>query len=266
MSIKNVLHVYDYVVRSITEGMVEKDKNKVSQHSSFFKAHFNKNSELSKQMRIINALSEAPVHSKSIANRMIYGSSVAVGSLNKPNLVKESQALLSDFGNKFPKASSSSDGLRETVNELFTEWCKSHNEKNLLKVAQLEESVRDAMLVKKELTEEKVEADPLVLKLMIEKMNKKWTSRLDPKQAELLKSYLFEENHKKTKEILTEARKDVLEKIDSYVSNKEKSEKWVCSKLKEAKKNILSENLELSDKTISHFMDVLTLINELGTE
>lgn len=266
----NIGIVYDSLSRMLSEASVSKDMEASHKILCFLKKHFDLNSEISKEFKILNVLTESNnIHSNSVAFRILDGAKSASRMLNKKKLNAEKKSLAEDLEITFPNFDYESKYLeREIGVQLLLEWAKDDITRDLVKTARLEDSIKEHLLVKEAtLTQQiKTPTDPLVVKLMTEKVNQKWSKILNESQKDLLKTYIFADDRKYLVKKLEDIRKDSLQCVESYAKKQNNSDRWLRQKLTKTKDMILSESIEkndITDKTISRFMDILKLIEEI---
>jgi exonuclease VII small subunit len=109
----------------------------------------------------------------------------------------------------------------------------------------------------------------LIMKVMTKKLNEKYAGVLNESQRALIKAYAFSSvNDDKSiiQRKLHEVRDELNDAIDAYTRANPQSE-YLLKKLKEAREQLLSENLDsVDDETMTRFMLYLRLHNELGAE
>ena len=107
----------------------------------------------------------------------------------------------------------------------------------------------------------------LLMKVMMKKLNEKYSSALNNEQRELIKAYAFSAasgDQGTIKKKLYEVKNDLLSSIKEYTEqNKENA--YLLNKLNETKTNILSETLDVvDDSLVSKFMLYSKLKQELS--
>ena len=108
------------------------------------------------------------------------------------------------------------------------------------------------------------EVDNLVVKVMTEKFNQKYSSQLSDLQQLLIKEYVFNENTegKAFKNVLDRIKETVLRDLSDYTS--ECDNQIVAKKINEVKEDIRTLDINtLDDQTMTRFLTLCNLSEEL---
>ena len=189
---RNVGLIHEQLVRYASEKIVENKKQCAEIALGILNEHFGTSSELYKEFRLFNALAHTSVSSKDIAHRIIKESKQACKNHDAGRLRTEKSSLIRSINHKLNDRDFYDKRIYEykifaTVQALLNEWRGANrlSPDDIVKYeTTLEEWLsrpqdRDALRVTPS-------ADPLALKIMIEKFNKKYASRLNTDQAHLL--------------------------------------------------------------------------------
>ena len=157
-----------------------------------------------------------------------------------------------------------------TIQTLLNEW-RSNSFNNIVKMAQFEEQLKEWLLQSKNtqtLNEGlKFDADPLVEKLMIEKINDRYKNDLTEQQSDIIRSYILSkdsESLSKLGESFSKIKNSALENIENYLNENIGKDKYLDEKLKMAKDLIIKENIEdIDDQKVERFLDISKLTEEL---
>ena len=155
-----------------------------------------------------------------------------------------------------------------SIQVLLNEWRKNDTS-NLNKTIEYEGKVASWLLSEKladAVEEIDSDVDTLVVKIMTEKLNKKYMGELTPEQRNLVRNYVFSlqgDNPDSFKKCLNEIRKDTISNLANF---KESFKNEVLLE----KVDIVLENIlkidydtEISDETIAKFLTISHLKNEL---
>jgi len=108
------------------------------------------------------------------------------------------------------------------------------------------------------------DADRLVVKIMSEKLNRKYSQSLSEDQRNLVKAYVLPGKKSNVKNQIEKIREDTVTLIDSYVEENKDSEKFLSAKLIDVKEKILKEDLDsIDDQVVARFMEVSRLKREI---
>jgi len=162
--------------------------------------------------------------------------------------------------------------LYATIQTLLNEWRKPTGHADIVSLATYENQLREWLLSEKKkedhtLIDETPGTTRLLMKVMMKKLNEKYSANLNDDQREIIKAYAFStanEDQATIKKKLEEVRSGLLESIDSYMTHKQENE-FMVNKLRDTKSRILSESLDVvDDSTVSKFMLYSTLRQELN--
>jgi len=266
---RNVGIIYEQLAQAFSEALVEKNQKKAIFVKKIIDDHYEKRGELFKEFKIFNALLKVNVSSDSLATNILKEAKIATISLNKKKLKIEKSLLIKDINytlNEENFYSRNVSGYRNlaTVQNLMNLWCQS-SKNDLQKVVEYENKVHGLLKeekkninVKQELNPE---VNPLVLKIMQEKFQKKYKRFLSKKQSLIIESYI-REDVSATKKLLKEVKMEVVKKakvFESACENQillEKSGR-VISKLSD-----LDEN-RIDDDSIAKFLLACKLCEQL---
>ena len=158
--------------------------------------------------------------------------------------------------------------LYEGIGCLFSEW-RAGCMANLSTLAALEEAVTERLM--QERSEEPdfipLTADPLVMKLMVEKFNKRYGGTLNGDQRELLQLFAMPADDGSI-EALQERFRGIQEtaatEIDSYIKRSESP--MVQERLRSTLEQLNTESIEVNEGSIVRHMAIAGLLEELRSE
>ncbi len=267
---RNTGLIYEFLVRSISNFIVNKEEDKKKNALGILKKHFNKNSELYKEFRLFNSLVTTTVSNESVAENIIEAAKKICKSQDDKVLDYEKSLMIRDINKTLDDKNFYNRKLYEykiyaTIQTLFNEW-KNENPKDIVLVAEYEEQLKEWLLKKKEEVSSiklNEEATPFVQKIMLNKFNEKYKNNLSDDQATIIKEYVFN-NSVNIKNILLEIRNNAIKDIENYLlMNKENN--YIKEKLLTAKRLMNEVNLDerIDDSVINKFLDVCRLRMEL---
>lgn len=193
---RNVGLLHEQLVRYASEKIVEGNKSIAEEAIDIINEHFTEESELYKEFRLFNALVHTNVQSTEIARRIILESKSACKNHKDSELRSEKSQLIRSINHKLDESGFYNRKIPEykvfaTVQALLNEWrgAERLSPDEIVKY----EKVLEDWLVRENSTsnlKKNQEADPLALKLMIKKFNKKYAN-LSRDQSNLLESSLL---------------------------------------------------------------------------
>ena len=193
---RNVGLIHEQLVRHASEKIVDGYKKQAKTAVKILNKHFGGQSALQKEFRLFNALVHTRVPTRDLARQIICESKHACRDHDSTKLRREKSLLIRDINHQvdesdFYKRKVSEYKIFATVQALLNEWRGADRlgPDEIVKYEKVLENwlVRD--VVPEQLNKIEI-ANPLALKIMLEKFNKKYLSSLNDQQARLLESRL----------------------------------------------------------------------------
>lgn len=273
---RNTALLYEFLIRTISSALVENDKKKSSVALKILRRYFKPGTQLYKEFRIFNALVKTTVSADSVATSILKEARTAIGSLDYNTLDREKSLLIRSINHMIKDENFYDQPIAEyrlyaTIQTLFNEWRRPAGTADIVSLANYENQLREWLITEKKkedhtLIDESPGTTRLLMKVMMKKLNEKYSDALNEDQKEIIKAYAFStanEDQTTIKKKLEEVRSGLLEAIDVYVVQKQDNT-FVVGKLQDAKSRMLSESLDaVDDSTVSKFMLYSTLRQEL---
>ena len=210
---RNIGLITEFFSRYIGEAFLDSRHNDIANARKIWEKHVHPKSEIYKELHMFNALHGTNVKSRELAVSLLERARTSCKNQKQDILDKEKEALINEinvtlndktfFDKSIPNYKSYA-----SVQVLMNAWRGTGFRGNLSELVSLEEQILNNILEEKiipsldasGLTTEHV--DSLVIKLMTEKFNKKYTSVLNETQKRIVSLYtLSERNQVKTKEL-----------------------------------------------------------------
>jgi hypothetical protein len=255
---RNAGLLYEFLIRTISNALVEGDKKKSTTALRLLKKHFKAGTELYREFRLINALVRSTVSSDSVASSILSEAKTAAKSYNLEALDKEKSHLIKNINyylrdNNFFDQQINEYKAYATAQMLINNWRSEGRDKDIANlVAYEDQMVRWLVSEKTEKGELISQEDSpgmsrLLMKVMTQKLNEKYSMTLNDDQKGLLKSGL-------------------LSNIDNYLFlNKDDS--YIVEKMNNVKGSLMNESIEhVDDDVITKFMLYVKLGNEINSE
>ena len=274
---RNTALLYEFLIRTISSALVEGDKKKSSIALKVLRRYYKPGTQLYKEFRLFNALIKTTVSSDSVASTILSEARSAAGSIDLGALDREKSLLIRSINHMIKEENFYDQPIAEyrlyaTIQTLLNEWRKPTGHADIVSLATYENQLREWLLSEKKkedhtLIDETPGTTRLLMKVMMKKLNEKYSANLNDDQREIIKAYAFStanEDQATIKKKLEEVRSGLLESIDSYMTHKQENE-FMVNKLRDTKSRILSESLDVvDDSTVSKFMLYSTLRQELN--
>lgn len=254
------------------------NKKLSSQALRILRRHFRPGTELYKEFRLINALRKTTVSSEAVAASILYEAKQAAKAHDLKELDRQKSLLIRDINHIIKDEDFYDQQVGEyrflaTVQTLFNDW--RQRDADLSRIAAYEDQLLKRLTEEKTAEPEQVlsEETPgearLLMKVMMKKLNEKYSGVLNNEQKSLLRAYAFSTANDDPGSIklkLKEIRDGLLSLIESFGIAKPDN-KYINKKLAEAKDQLLTERLEVvDDETVTRFMLYTKLATELESE
>lgn len=272
---RNTGLLYEFLVRSISDAIVEGNDNKRNLVVNILKKHFVPGTELYKEFRLFHSLVATTVNSPSVADAILGAAKQASQTCNEEKLNHEKSLLIKSINHTINDGDFYKRRIPEyktyaTIQTLLNEW-RNNSFNDIVKTAEYEGSLREWLLKDKNvitLDEEAIKnSDPLVEKLMIKKINERYKNTLSEEQSTLIRKYIAAKNDDELSQLgerLENIKNRALNNIDNYLKENNGKDKYLEEKLSKAKDLILKEDLnKVDDEKIGRFLDVAKLDEEL---
>lgn len=278
---RNIGIVYELLLRHISNSLIENNISEVKTATKIIEKHFNKNTELFKEFRLVNALINSDVKNTEVAAAIMTEAKEAARRTDKNAIEKEKSSLIRDINYKIKDKNFYYRNVPNyvdyaNVQNLVNEWRKK-DRSDLKKLVELESKAINILLseknqIQKDAFSEKKsldakQSDRLVVKLMTEKINAKYTS-MSPDQKEIIKNYALYNNAENTSKLvsfLKEQKQRCLDKVTDF--EKTNDNQFIHRKISAVKEKITQLNEhDVTDKSIVKFMTLSDLVLELEGE
>lgn len=274
---RNTALLYEFLVRTISASLVEGDKKKSSTALRILRRHFKPGTQLYKEFRLFNALIKTTVSNSTVSSSIINEAKAAAVQADLGQLDREKSLLIRNINHLIKDENFYDQPISEyrmyaTIQTLLNEWRKTPGTADIEELAKYEDQLHSWLVTEKKSVDHTVSEDSpgesrLLMKVMMKKLNEKYSSALNNEQREIIRSYAFSaanDDHTTIKKKLNEIKKSLIESIEVYSSNHPDNE-YINKKIETARGQILSESLEAIDDTVvSRFMLYSSLKRELS--
>lgn len=266
---RNVGIVYEQLVSTVSKCLVEGNQDDANKALKIIKKYFIPGTELYKEFRLFNALTQTHVKSDALASRIIEDIKHAVSQRNEAKLRVEKSHLVNEINRTFGKDTFYSMPVKNykylaTIHTLIEEWRSEHPD--VMRRAMYESRLHEWLLTPKETAQIEQMKTPdvssLTVRIMRESFNKKFGESLNARQRELLQTIAFASDSGKVSLIMKEHQMSALDSLKKYQMHCDN--KIVEQKIPGAV-NILEslDTEDTSDQNVAKFMTVSRLCDEL---
>lgn len=281
---RNVGLLNEFFARYMARCIIEHRDGDLQKAKELFAKHFQKGTDLYRELRLFSTLSETRLTSREAAFSLIEQVRQACKLQSQARIDLEKTALLHEINQTLSDTGFFEQAIPEyrdyaTIQVLLNHWRGTVLTENLSEAAQLEDKLIQNLTEKASVAEKKNilemsndDVDGLVVNLMTKKLNQKFSSSLNEEQKKLLQLYVFSRESPEAKASLVEKlegiRTRVSSAIDSSLAGDEQA-KRVASKLTEVRSMLEGEYRNTAnpdDKLVTFYMTVSKLGEELSNE
>lgn len=277
---RNVGLMMEFLTKHIINCSLKDDDEGVKHAVKIIKQHFKPGTELYREWRLFNAVAKTQGVSETVANAILRETRKAVRGYNKTQLEREKSWLIKSVNHELGQ------GVYEhhvpeyrtlaTIQTLFNDW-RNTVLPDIGRIADYERKLQEHLMQPPDvqhLNEGLLEGqsdpvqDKLVVKLMIDKLNKRYAGKLNEVQRKILGMYALEGVSDDLCEDLEHLKEETLQKLDEYrTSRLAANDKFSVSKIDEARTGIeqLSTG-ELNESMVARFMKLCELKEELNDD
>jgi hypothetical protein len=261
--------LYEFLVRSISRAMIENNNDRETIARHLVQKYFKQGTEIHKEFRLINALVNVPVGNENLAHTVIHEARAAANKFDAENLNKEKSTLIREINHKLGSNSVYAESVPNyrdyaTAGTILSYW-RNELDLDISTVinyeAQIIENLSRAPETNDIENEYDEQIDPLVVKVMAEKLNRKYGSKMTPDQITLIKTYTFAENKEAARLIAESIKEKALDKLNEYLEGKEESEAQKIQEVMELISSQKSDNLD--DETLTRFLQMTQIVQEI---
>lgn len=274
----------EFFARYMAKAIIEKRDNDLAKAKELFTKHFHQGTDLHRELKMFNALFETKLVSRDAAVSLIDQVKQGCKLQSQAKIDLEKSALLHEINVHLGDPSffdQEISGYRDyaTIQVLMNHWRGGLLTEHLSEAAQLEDKLIQFITSKNAIQENKEvlqmtnqDVDGLVVNIMTEKLNKKFSSALNETQKKILQLYVFSKDDSSMKTTLVEFLEDLRQKTLTEIHKALETStdaKKVEGKLQEVR-TMLQEDYrdttKLDDQMVTFYMTVSKLEEELVNE
>lgn len=271
---RNTGLMYEFLVRSISTSLIEGNQRRCPEALKIIRKHFKAGTELYREFRLINSLIRTTVTSESVAASIMNEAKRAARSYDEAALDKEKSNLIRSVNYRIKDPNFYDQQISEymmyaTIQQLINDW--RDPDCDLGRMAQFEEKLVNWLITSKQRVEESISQESpgtnrLLMKIMMKKLNDKYSAVLNEQQKSLIRAYAWSttnDDQETVKNKLSEVKSTLLTSIDAF-TGQNPDDQYTNEQLVATKAQLLSETLDdVSDETLTRFMLYLKLSDEL---
>lgn len=270
---RNVGIVYELLLRAVSSYLVEGNKDKAQIALDIISTRFSKNTELFKEFRLFNALAKTRVTDSAISAVILTETKSAARRINHSSLDKEKSLLIRDINHRlndegfFHRRIANYRDLA-TIQTALNEWYLG-DRSDLSKTVIVETKLVEMLKRPEEIMQDEVHSDsnvdPLVVKILSEKFNKKYAGTLTEDQRGLIRDYVMMRTSDGPGDQMVQRAQKIKEESIKSLDLIEKTEQnqIIQENIKGIRARVTSLDLStLDDDKLSKLMTLSQLIEE----
>ena len=260
--------LYEFLVRKISRSLVEGDNSSANISKNILKKYFSTGTEVHKEYRLINALVNVPVGSEAVAQAVLQEARNASRRFDSKMLRTEKDNLIREINHEFGPEAVYAESVPDyksyaTASTLVKYW-REEKELDLSTVVRYEKVLIESLarpLEEKIIEEADPQVDNLVVKVATDKMQRKYETRLNKTQSDLINLYAVENKHDATREMIEGIVESTLANLKAYGASQNEN---FASKVQSVSESIRSLNIEeVNDTLIAKTLEIVELNEEL---
>jgi len=268
---RNVGLIYEQLIRYASKCILEGKTDRAEIAMQIMKEHFKPGSELYREFRLFNALVQTRVPSESLAIRVLEEAKSAALTHDPGKLDNEKSLLIRSINKRLDFPGFFDMRIPEyrklaTVQTLLNDW-RGKDSTVSSQRAMYESKIVEHLTDKDQIAPiaKKSEVTSLSLKLMQEKLERKYASTLNQEQITLINLYVKASTRGETKQ-LREACESVKSRALKSITQLrgEKNDKVIQEKVDPVRKEIESlPNQNIHESELSKYLTLIKLVSEV---
>lgn len=281
---RNIGLLNEFFARYMASAIIERRDEHLAQAKQVFIKHFQKGTDLHKELKMFSSLFQTRLQSREAASSLIEQVKQVCKLQSQSKIDLEKTALVHEINQTLGGPSFFAQNIPEyrdyaTIQVLLNHWRGHVLTEDLSEVAQLEDKLIQHLTQSTPVTENKNvlqmsnnDVDGMVVDLMTKKVNQKFESSLNSTQKKLLQLYVFSAESAEAKSSLLENLETLRKRVSSNIERalaKDAEAKKVGHKLKEVQSLLQEDFRDISqpnDRLVTFYMTVSKLDEELTDE
>lgn len=254
---RNTGLLYEFFTRYIGKAILESRDLDIAKAKTLLKKHFNKSTDIYKELRLFKVLTESNVSTHEQAIHIINRVRDSVKYQSQARLELEKTSLIHEVNGNLNSNIFFEEEIPEykklaTIQVLLNTWRDETLKEAVSETVELERRLIDFMLEHKQEKDKQTseaaqmtteDVDRLVVNIMAEKVNRKYNN-LNPEQKDIIQFYVFSKDNLQVQQKLVEALTKVKNRFIATLSvhhHEFDSDKVLSEKLNKVKVTLQSE-------------------------
>jgi len=274
---RNVGIVYELLLRRISQCLIEGNNQEAQKTLNIISKRFKKGTELYKEFRLFRALAKSSVSDTAIAAAIITEAKSAARKTNTRDLNKEKSMLIREMNHTLDDSNLYRRFIPDyknlaTIQVLLNDW-RDGESVDIERMAKYESQIITHLIKEKNDIDiedhQDKDIDSLVVKIMTEKINKKYSRMFDSNQRDLIKEYAFSiqsgDSTSLRSKIIDVKRKSIedLDALESSAKNE-----TISKKISNVREKIVNESVpdvlvDIDDTKVTRFLTLIDMSNQI---
>ncbi len=269
---RNTGVVYEQLLKNVSSSLVEGDRKRAQLFLNIIERHFKKGTELYNEFRLFNALAKCNASSSPVAAVIITEAKDAARRADRQQLEQEKSRLIAEINRKAGPAFYDTyfENYRDyaTIQVLLNSW--RDNRQDISRVFEYEKKLVESMLRKPEQQSDPTlavnpDVNSLVVNIMTEKLNKKFSNTMTSEQRDIIREYVFSPpgtDQTRLKETMLRVRRHAIADLDAYILM-EKND-YIKERAGDVRSSLISLDADvIDDSAVIRFLTASKLSQEI---
>jgi hypothetical protein len=269
---RNTGVVYELLLRRVSSHLVEGDKKKAQVCLDIISRHFRPGTELYREFRLFNALANSNVSGSPVAAVIITEAKDAARRANRDQLEFEKGRLIAEINRKLGGDfyDTHFDRYKDyaTIQTLLNDW-RTFSPPIERVISYETRLVESMMAIKHEIQQPQPESRPevntLVVNIMTEKLNSKFSSVMTEEQRAIVRDYIFSppgSDQTSLRESMGRVKHKAIQDLSDYLS-RERNE-YITERAGEVKRKLEELSFDvIDDDAVVRFLTASKLSQEI---
>ena len=269
---RNTGVIYEQLLKNVSKCLVEGDRKQAQVCLNILERHFRHGTELYREFRLFNALANCEISASPVAAVIITEAKEAARKANRDMLEREKGHLIAEINRRLGQGFYDTHFERyrdyATIQVLLNTWRNPSPDLGVL--FDYEKKLVESMLRQRQSqapddSERHDDINALVVNIMTEKLNSKFSTSLTDQQRHVIREYVFSPpgtDQTKLKTTMSEIKRDAMRDLDDYL--KRETNEYVVSRAGDVRR--ILETLDhgvIDDDAIVKFLTASKLSQEI---
>ncbi len=277
---RNVGLIYEFFSRYITRALLDSREEDIKKAKILIRKHFNKSTDLYKELRLFKTLKETKVSNREAAIRLIEKVKTLSATQSQSRLDLEKTSLIHEINQTLNDSNFFNQNVEDyklygSIQILLNSWRGHEINENISAVFHFEELLIEQMLSPKQEEHNTStttstpssggeEVNRLVVDIMINKINEKFDS-LNEEQKRIITLYALQEDNTEARKELGFIFENLKSSINGIVLNEQNNEtRQKLDEIKTMINNDYNDIHNLNDDTVTFYLGMSKLEKELA--